>query len=73
MLVLVQVNGVRKPRLMIHVLYGQVVSGAGLVTEVSVMQVDWRRPPHLPPADLLLAADVVYARHLIPPLVSLIR
>ncbi|XP_071532353.1 uncharacterized protein [Panulirus ornatus] len=50
-----------------------VVPGAGVTTEVCVMQVDWRHPPRLPPADLLLAADVVYARHLIPPLVALIR
>ncbi|XP_045608726.2 protein-lysine N-methyltransferase EEF2KMT [Procambarus clarkii] len=49
------------------------VSGACVLTKVDVLQVDWRRPPPLPPVDVVLAADVVYARHLIPSLVTLIR
>ncbi|MPC61601.1 hypothetical protein E2C01_055675 [Portunus trituberculatus] len=40
---------------------------------VGVMQVDWRHPPRLPPVDVVLAADVVYCRNLIQPLVSLLR
>ncbi|XP_053656033.1 protein-lysine N-methyltransferase EEF2KMT isoform X2 [Cherax quadricarinatus] len=49
------------------------VGDGRVVTKVGVLQVDWRRPPPLPPVDVVLAADVVYARHLIPALVTLIR
>ncbi|XP_076036157.1 uncharacterized protein LOC143022080 [Oratosquilla oratoria] len=38
-----------------------------------VSQLDWRKPPMLQPVDVILAADVVYAHHLIPPLVSLLK
>ncbi|XP_050737508.1 protein-lysine N-methyltransferase EEF2KMT-like [Eriocheir sinensis] len=44
--------------------------GHGLV---GVMQVDWRSPPRLPPVDVILAADVVYCRQLLRPLVTLLR
>ncbi|KAK7071067.1 Protein fam86a [Halocaridina rubra] len=42
-------------------------------TTVEVLQVDWRDPPLLPNVDVIIAADVVYAHHLIPPLVELIK
>ncbi|XP_066973384.1 protein-lysine N-methyltransferase EEF2KMT-like [Macrobrachium rosenbergii] len=42
-------------------------------TQVEVLQLDWRSPCRLPDVDVILAADVVYAHHLIPPLVALIK
>ncbi|XP_063598011.1 protein-lysine N-methyltransferase EEF2KMT-like [Penaeus indicus] len=49
------------------------LGGDGWKTEVGVMQLDWCRPCPLPPVDVVVAADVVYAHSLIPPLLALIR
>ena len=42
-------------------------------TSTQVMQMDWRKPSVIPEIEVILAADVVYARHLIPPLCNLLK
>ena len=42
-------------------------------TDVNILQLDWRNPSYIPDVDVIIAADVVYCRNLIPPLCQLIK